>query len=65
MFLSALFKAQGDSGTSYTCDAVILATGARAKWLGLASEEKFKGFWSFSLCKPVMGSFIVAKKLSL
>ena len=28
------FKAQGDSGTLYTCDAVILATGARAKWLG-------------------------------
>ena len=38
------FTATGDSGTIYTADAVILATGARAKWLGLPSEEKFKGF---------------------
>jgi len=37
------FTAKGDSGTTYTCDAVILATGARAKWLGLETEEKFKG----------------------
>jgi thioredoxin reductase (NADPH) len=38
------FVAKGDSGTTYVADAVILATGARAKWLGLESEEKFKGF---------------------
>ena len=38
------FTAMGDSGTTYVADAVILATGARAKWLGLESEEKFKGF---------------------
>ncbi|MBT8475075.1 MAG: thioredoxin-disulfide reductase [Alphaproteobacteria bacterium] len=38
------FTAKGDSGTTYTADAVILATGAQAKWLGLPSEEKFKGF---------------------
>jgi len=38
------FTAKGDSGAVYTADAVILATGARAKWLGLPSEEKFKGF---------------------
>ena len=37
------FTAIGDSGTTYTCDAVILATGAQAKWLGLDSEEHFKG----------------------
>ena len=34
----------GDSGTNYSCDALIVATGAKAKWLGLASEDKFKGF---------------------
>jgi len=38
------FTAKSDSGTVYTADAVILATGARAKWLGMESEEKFKGF---------------------
>ncbi|MCB1410847.1 MAG: FAD-dependent oxidoreductase, partial [Rhodobacteraceae bacterium] len=38
------FTATGDSGTLYTADAVILATGAQARWLGLPSEEKFKGF---------------------
>lgn len=36
------FKLIGDSGT-YTCDALIIATGASAMYLGLESEEKFKG----------------------
>ncbi|MEW5755788.1 MAG: thioredoxin-disulfide reductase [Pseudomonadota bacterium] len=36
------FTLKGDSGT-YTCDALIIATGASAKYLGLASEEAFKG----------------------
>ncbi|HVY88791.1 MAG TPA: thioredoxin-disulfide reductase [Hyphomonadaceae bacterium] len=38
------FKLTGDSGKSYTCDVLVIATGAQAKWLGLPSEEKFKGF---------------------
>jgi thioredoxin reductase (NADPH) len=36
------FKLKGDSG-SYTCDALIIATGASAKYLGLPSEEAFMG----------------------
>ncbi len=36
------FKLKGDSG-SYTCDALIIATGASARYLGLESEEAFKG----------------------
>lgn len=56
------FTAQSDSGTVYTADAVILATGAQAKWLGLPSEEKFKGF-GVSACATCDGFFYRGKEI--
>ena len=56
------FTLIGDSGTIYTCDALVVATGAQAKWLGLPSEEKFKGY-GVSACATCDGFFYKDKKV--
>ncbi len=56
------FFAKGDSGTIYEADAIILATGAQAKWLGLETEEKFKGF-GVSACATCDGFFYRGKEV--
>lgn len=50
------FRLTGDSGAIYTCDSLIISTGAKAKWLGIPSEEKFKGF-GVSACATCDGFF--------
>jgi len=53
------FRLKGDSGT-YTCDALIIATGASAKYLGLPSEEAFMGK-GVSACATCDGFFYKGK----
>jgi thioredoxin reductase (NADPH) len=50
------FRLIGDGGRLYTCDALIVATGAKAKWLGLPSEAAFRGF-GVSACATCDGFF--------
>lgn len=57
---SAPYRLVGDSGDVYTADAVIIATGAQAKWIGLPSEEKYQGF-GVSACATCDGFFYKGK----
>ncbi len=51
---------KGDSGETYETDALIIATGAQAKWLGIPSEKKFQGF-GVSACATCDGFFYRGK----
>jgi thioredoxin reductase (NADPH) len=57
------FKLTGDSGP-YTCDALIIATGASAKYLGLPSEEAYKGK-GVSGCATCDGFFYKGQKVAV
>ena len=58
------FRLTCDSGDVYLAETVILATGAQARWLGMPSEEKFKGF-GVSACATCDGFFYRGKKVAV
>jgi len=55
-------RLEGESGDVYTCDALIICTGAQARWLGIPSEEKFKGY-GVSACATCDGFFYKEKEV--
>jgi thioredoxin reductase (NADPH) len=56
------FRLTCDSGEIYLADAVVLATGAQARWLDLPSEQKFKGY-GISACATCDGFFYKSKEV--
>ncbi|HEY8190010.1 MAG TPA: FAD-dependent oxidoreductase, partial [Micavibrio sp.] len=58
------FRAVSDGGTVYAADAVIICTGAKARWLGLPAEQEFRGR-GVSACATCDGFFFRGKNVAV
>lgn len=63
-FTSRPFKAKAESGTEFIADTIIISTGAKARWLGLESEQKFRNM-GVSACATCDGFFFRGKRVAV
>lgn len=63
-FTKRPFRCTGDGGDVYVADAVIIATGAQARWLNIESEKTFQGF-GVSACATCDGFFYRGKDVAI
>jgi len=63
-FSSRPYRAKAESGTEFIADTIVICTGAKARWLGLESEQKFRNM-GVSACATCDGFFFRGKRVAV